>query len=419
MLSSWINRGISLGVQNPSEIERSLDASSGKGHAPASAEGPAAEFRGELYGIVEPLLKRLPHSPHAHLLVASVHRRFARKAEATRELRQCLAIDPLFVEAHYTLGLVALHAGNYPGAEMHLRDAFQIAPAAADVPLQLAQAQMSQGKFREATLTLDTYLRLETADAEAWCQLGLAYQELGDFINAKRCHLTAIGIDPGAVKAHYGVAKALQELNEEDEAREYFDRFRRMRQSATASVRSDKATWTDEGRVQTAIVKTLTEAGSIYARHGNLVEAEECWTRATALNPNHAECLELLCHLRPNAPDRWLRLGHLYIQGGCPAEAEEPLRRVVELAPQHADGYAALAEVCVRLGKAPEEALQLAQTAVKLESTAPNFYVLAAACERAGNWAEAESALTRAIKLDPANPQYREARAKLHEGRPK
>lgn len=402
-----------------SEIERSLDASSARRPAPGATEGPAGEFRRELYGIVEPLLARFPHSPHAHLLMASVHRRFAEKEEATRELRQCLAIDPLFVDAHYTLGLLALHAGDYPGAEVHLRDAYQIAPAAADVSLQLAQAQMYQGKSREATKTLGAYLRLETTNAEAWCQLGQAYQELGDFVNAKRCHLTAIDIAPGTVEAHYGVAKALRELNEEDEAREFFERFRQMRQSDTASVRSDKTAWTDEGRRQTAIVKTLSEAGSIYARHGNLVEAEGCWARALALNPNHIQCLESLCRLAPNDADRWLRLGRLYTQGGMPEKAEEPLRRVIELAPQLADGYAALAEVCVRLDKAPEEAFRLAQTAVKLRATAFNFYVLAAASERAGDWAEAESALTRAIQLEPTNRQYREAHARLQEGRPK
>ena len=160
-----------------------------------------------------------------------------------------------------------------------------------------------------------------------------------------------------------------------------------------------------------------TKAGAVYAMHGYLAEAEKCWTRTTTLDPTNLECREMLCRLRPNDPEQWLRLGHLYIQDDRPGEAEMPFQRVIELAPQRAEGYAALAEVYVRLGKDAEKAVQLARTAVQLESTASNYFVLAAACERVEDWSGAESALTHAIKLDPAEPRYREAHARLQKAR--
>ncbi len=395
------------------ETDHKPDAWSSQDDAPLPVEGPAAEFQAELYGIAEPLVQRLPNSTRARCLLASVHRRFARTTEAARELQQCLALDPACAEAHYSLALMALDVGDYPLAEKHLRDALDMDPRWANVPLRLAQAQMSQGEFRDAASTLEKYLKLDPRDGEAWCHLGQAYQKLGDFDKAKRCHLTAIEFDPDSIEAHYGVAIALRELGATEEAREYFEKFGQMRSSMTATVRSNHSRWTDEDFVHTAIVDMATKAGAVYAMHGCLAEAEESWTKATTLDPALTKCQEMLCRLRPDNSDHWLRLGLMYIQGGRPMEAEAPFQRAIELAPQRADGYAGLAQVYMLLGKNTEEAAELARTAVKLEATAPNYFVLAAACERLEDRPGAESALEHAIKLDPADSRYSEAYDKL------
>ena len=142
--------------------------------------------------------------------------------------------------------MMALGVSDYPLAEKHLRDAFDLDPRWADVPLQLAKAQISQGKLRAAVSTLEAYLKLNPRDAEAWCHLGQAYQKLGDFNNAKRCHLTAIDVDPDSLEAHYGVAMALRELGAADEAREYFERFRPDAILGDSQRSSRKAAMTDK-----------------------------------------------------------------------------------------------------------------------------------------------------------------------------
>jgi tetratricopeptide (TPR) repeat protein len=415
--SWWPRRELSEGARSRPVTGQGPEAWSRQAGDPVLAEGPAAKFQAELYGIVEPLVEKWPNSTHARCLLASVHRRFAREAEADRQLRQVLALDPACAEAHYSLGMTALGVSDYPLAEKHLRDAFDIDPRWADVSVQLAKAQTSQGKPRAAISTLDAYLKRNPRDAEAWCYLGQAHQKLGDFDNAKRCHLTAIDVDPECLEAHYGVAKALREVGAADEARVYFERFGHLRSAVTARVRAEKAAMTDDDFIRRAIVEMATKAGAVYAMHGDLAEAEKCWSRATALDPTNLECREMLCRLRPNDPGQWLRLGQLYIQDDRPGQAEIPFQRVIELAPQRAEGYAALAEVYVRLGKEAEKAVQLARTAVQLESTASNYFVLAAACERVEDWSGAESALTHAIELDPAEPRYREAQARLQKVR--
>jgi tetratricopeptide (TPR) repeat protein len=344
-----------------------------------------------------------------------VHRRFARNAEAARELRHGLALDPACAEAHYLLGILALAVCDYPVAERHLRDAFDSDPRWADVPVQLAQAQISQDKLRDAVSTLETYLKLDPKDAEAWCELGQVYQRLGDWDNAKRCHLTAIDVAPDFFNAYYGAAQALRELGAAEESKKYLDKFRQMRTSETETVRVERAKATDEDFKRRAVADMATQAGALYALHGYLHEAEKCWMTATTLEPKRIECLEMLCRLRPNDPERCLRLGHAYIQDGRPSEAEAPFQRAIELAPLGADGYAALAQVHMLLGKNAEKAADLAQTAVKLEATAANYFVLAAACERTKDWSGAKSALEHAIELDPDDPIYQEAYDKLKE----
>lgn len=412
------DRGTSQVVSSGPGTHREPAAGSPGAGGSTPAEGLAEKFQADLYGLVEPLVQKLPDIPLAHCLLASVHRRFARSEEASRELQQALALDPACTEAHYLLGMIALDAADYGGAEKHLQSALEIDPQWADVPLQLANAQVSQGRFREAVSTLDTYLKQHPADAEAWCQMGQAYQRLGDSDNAKRCHLTALELAPDFIQAHYGVATALRASGAVEDARQYSERIREMRSSMTADVRANRAALMDEDFIRAAIADVATKAGAIYAMQGHLAEAVRCWTRAAEADPTHVGCREMLCRLTPTDPKQWFSLGNLYIQSGRPEEAELPFQRVIELVPQRAIGYAALAEVYIRLDKEPEKAVQLARTAVELESTAYNHFVLAAACERVEDWAGAESALTRAIEIAPEESPYREALARLQEARP-
>lgn len=406
-------RELPVGPPSNSAIDLELDVWASLTDAPLAVDGPAAEFQSQLYGIVEPLVAKIPDSTRARCLLTSAHRRFARNAEAARELQRCLALDPACAEAHHLLGVMAAAVSDYPVAEKHFRCAFDVDPRWADVSVQLAKAQVSQDKFRTAVSTLETYLKLNPRDAAAWSELGQVYQRLGDHNNAKRCHLKAIDVDPDFFEAYYGAAKALRELGAAEESRKYLDEFRRLRTSATESVREERAKATDEDFKRRALADMAAQAGAVYAMNGYAVEAEKCWVKAATLEPTSINCQKMLCRLRPENPEGWLSLGHAYIRNGRPTEAEAPFQRAIELAPQIADGYAGLAQVHMLLGKNAEKATELAQTAVKLEATAANYFVLAAACERTKDWSGAKSALKHAIELDPDDPIYQETYDKL------
>lgn len=392
-------------------------------------------MRNESFDVAERLVGALPGDPHALCLLATVHHRHANEAEAVRLWQRCIEIDGRFADAYHSLGLAALEKGDFGAAEGHLRKARQLDPDWPEIPLPLAKALTNQGKIREAVEVLEAFLQISPTSTEAWCRLGQAYQQLGDHAAAKRAHLSAIAIDPACTDAHYGAAIALEQLGETESAREHREKFRELASHQDHTVREAREGFTDESRMRATVVNTRMTAGRVYALRGRMRDAEEQWKQAAALDPLHQQSRERLCQmyfeqqrfedalatrqelceLAPDDPGNWLSLGKLSIQCGRPAEAEVPFRRVIELAPQRSDGYAALAEVYLLPGRDPQQAIELAQTAVKLAATAPHYFVLAAAFWNAGDGPSARAAMAQAVKLDPTDPRYREGYARLQQ----
>lgn len=394
-----------------------------------------AELRNDSFDVAERLVRVLPGDPHALCLLATVHHRHANETEAVRLWRRCIEIDDRFADAYHSLGLAALEKGDFSDAEGYLRKAHQIDPDWPEIPLPLAKALANQGKIRDAVEALEAFLRVSPTSIEAWCRLGQAYQQLGDYAAAKRAHLKAVAIDPACTDAHYGAAIALAQLGETEPAREHREKFRELTSHQDHTVREAREGFTDESRMRATAVNTRMTAGRVYALRGRMREAEEQWKQAALLDPGHQESRERLCQmyfeqqrfeealatrqelceLAPDDPGNWLSLGKLSIHCGRPAEAEAPFRRVIELAPQRSDGYAALAEIYLLPGRDPQQAIELAQTAVELAATAPHYFVLAAAFWNAGDGPSARAAMAQAVKLDPTDPRYREGYARLQQ----
>jgi tetratricopeptide (TPR) repeat protein len=405
--------------------------------AASSGQVRVAEFRDESFEVAERLVEALAGNPHALCLLGNVHCRHANEPEAVRLWRTCLELQPNFADAHHALGMLALTKADFETAEAHLGKALQIDPAWAEVPLPLAEALAGQGKVQEVAEVLEVFLKANPTSTKGWCRLGQAYQRLADYAGAKRCNLEAIALDADCIDAHYGMAMALQKLGETDQAREFLEKFRQLKSQEDRAVRDMLRRATDEGRMRTTLVNTLMTAGRVYALHDRPQEAEEHWKRAAMLDEKHCESREALCgmffeqkrfeealrmrkelcDLEPEGPQHWLSFGKLSIQCGRPAEAEAPFRRVIELAPQRSEGYAALAEIYMLPGRDHKKAFELARTAVDLAPTAPNYFVLTAACCKVGDEAGARSAAEQAMKLDPADPRYREAYARLQQER--
>jgi len=409
----------------------------------ARAESPpkahaVAALRDECFDVAERLVSELPGNLHAVCLLGTVHHRHGNDAAATRLWDHCLQLDPHFADAHHTHGLRDLVAGDFAAAEEHLREAQRIDPAWEEIPLPLAQALASQGKRDEAARVLESFVGSHPESSEGWWRLGQAYYELKEYRNSERCYRAASEADPPSAAALYGRAKSLEKLGAAREAREQMHKFCRLRHEEDRTVRAARKSMTDEDRLRFRVVQTRMTAGRVCLMAGSLANAQTHFLRAAALDPQHRESRETLCDLyqrqerpadavpirqelcdlEPDNPRHWLSLGFLSNQTGRPAEAEEGFRRVNELTPRQADGYAALAQVQMLPDRNPGEAVELAKTAVDLAPTAPHHYVLATACWSAGERAAARAALEQAIRLDPADPRYREAYHRLEREQP-
>lgn len=105
--------------------------------------------------------------------------------------------------------------------------------------------------------------------------------------------------------------------------------------------------------------------------------------------------------------------GLLYARMGKLDEAERVFREICRLEPARGFGYAALADLLLRRGRALAEARGLAERAVDLEPTAQHWTLLATTANQMGDRTAARAALERALALDPGNPQIKSVYASI------
>jgi adsorption protein A len=200
----------------------------------------------------------------------------------------------------------------------------------------------------------------------------------------------------------------------------------------------NRGTITDEVRIRKTVVKLCLAAAAIYMRHQQPQAAQRHWRRAAELDPQDRDSRESLaqwlihegqlaeavpvcqelCDLDAGNPHQRMRLGILLAQTRQLDESAAVFRQVIEIAPDSAAGYAALAEVQMLPGRDGAEALRLTRKAVALEPSAQHHYLLAMAQRNTGDLQSARASLAEAMRLNPAESEYRAAYARLsHEPR--
>ena len=146
------------------------------------------------------------------------------KAELEIGIRQALAADPKFAEAHVALAAVLGSQGKFEPAEAAVRQAVKLTPDSARAHQVLGFVLMFQQRFADGEKELREALRLDPDDAETHARLGECAQAQGKEDDAIAFWNEAKQLDPtdAGVHAHLGDAyakernrgKALQELKE-------------------------------------------------------------------------------------------------------------------------------------------------------------------------------------------------------------
>jgi Tfp pilus assembly protein PilF len=121
----------------------------------------------------------------------------------------------------------------------------------------------------------------------------------------------------------------------------------------------------------------------------------------------------------PHGAEAFFALGNLELYRGDAAAGIENLKRALAILPGHAGAAGNLARVYARQGRNLEEAVRLAEVAVRADESAGHYAALGWARYEAGDLAGAVRALEKALEMEPGNTEalYRLAKAEAGLGR--
>jgi tetratricopeptide (TPR) repeat protein len=297
----------------------------------------------------------------------------------------------------------------------------------------MAEAFMGLGKLEEAVAILEGAVESSPTSVECWYRLGQAYFRSNAYEKAAMAYQQAVRIDPGFTRAYYGLATVHSRMRREQEAEKYRDQFRRLKRKDLDTLSAQERAYDDRAASRQNVVNTYVLAGQVYLAHEATQQAEEHWKKAAALGPADVDSrrhllelyekenrpeqalgvLEDLIEIQPNAMSHYLNLGTLNMRLGRFDAAEKAYRKCQEVAKDRPEGYVGLANLYLGNGRNFAEARELAETAVRLQPIASNYFLLGAAHKHNNDLDRARKAVKRAMELDPENPLYPQRYAEL------
>ena len=146
---------------------------------------------------------------------------------ALDEIKQSLATDPTFVDAHNLRGLVYLRLNNIPLAEDSFRRALSLNPRDPDVAHNYGWLLCQQARYNESFKLFaqaagnPTY----TGKAKTMMTLGVCQVRAGQRAEAEKSLMQAYELDAGNPVTGYNLASLLYERNELARAQFYIRRL--------------------------------------------------------------------------------------------------------------------------------------------------------------------------------------------------
>ncbi|MCL4190566.1 MAG: tetratricopeptide repeat protein [Thermoguttaceae bacterium] len=379
------------------------------------------------------LVDRYPYAPQAWAAAAVLHHRVGKRDQADELWRQCLELDSSQVVAHFALGQSAHERGDYAAAIAAFARAAELDTQSLVYPIHQAKVLADAGRTGEAARVLEDLGRKQPMSVTVMVMLGETYLQLKQYEKARENLESAVRLAPDLASPRYSLATALTRLGQVDKAQPHLQVFRRLKERDAEEHRQRLKRAASVADVQRDMADVHAEIGKAYLVQGDAAAGEQSLRRAIELNPSSTaaplmlawlyqqqgrgeDALHVLQSSWKAAPDDltlMMTLAGLAEELGRYDEAESAYRRMIELCPTRASGYAALAGLYLRQGVRAPEAAELAAQAVTLEPV-PSFYALLAATrEQSGDTAGAIAAIEHAIRIDPGNGEYRQARAAI------
>ncbi|HXF12657.1 MAG TPA: tetratricopeptide repeat protein [Terriglobales bacterium] len=367
-----------------------------------------------------------------------------RDAEAEREYREAIRIDPGLEEPHKNLGYLEWTEHNLEDARVQLKQALDLAPDDNFAHYYLGRVQLDAKLYESAFQELDRSGVSWPSDPGFLIQTANGYRALHRQEEARKIanRLSTMPLSDGEV---VDVAWLLLSVNENDTAINLLRELSKRENPARPSwARFDLALTylmngnyensaeqaniflkllPSEASAEAASAWSLVGIASAHLDQGEVAvhafrqaakfdtEREEHWLNLTRelMELNHnADAISAAQEglgANPKSYALHLRLGAAYLSVDRYHEAENIFRQLADAGDPLPTSYVGLAQVLLRTGRAEDAVSELTSARQKL---GPNFlisYFQGLALVRAAKPAEAVAAFQEAIRLSPNSPE--------------
>ncbi|MCA9194460.1 MAG: tetratricopeptide repeat protein [Planctomycetales bacterium] len=286
-----------------------------------------------------------------------------------------------------------------------------------DVIRHLATALLKTGRADEAEQWM---LKATPQSAKSPPMLQTLAQiqlELGKAEEAEANLRKALAMDSESANAIYSLSMALARQGKRVEAAEAIQRYKKLQSSVRSSSSLEFESLAEKAAIDSTI-QVLTDCAAFYAQQGDLHSAEHLLMELLSIRPADEIALQALAtifgyskdfgkqcivlqriaELEPQNIFVRFQLADSQALSGEPLKAIETLSAAISLEPKRLEGYSRLAQLYLAQQR-PTEAVDIAQRAAQVLSTADSFELLAYVYDRAGRSSEAFQAQSQASLL--------------------
>jgi tetratricopeptide (TPR) repeat protein len=169
-----------------------------------------------------------PDSAAAHLTTARMMMHHDVDAEAAKQARLALKLDPRIPEAHFILGEIAILHAEIDDAIAELNQEIAINPNYAMAHYRLGDAYSRREEWDQAMPPLERSVWLNPNYSAPFILLGKGYLKRKEFANAEGVLRHALALDPQNSSAHYLLGQTLMQEGKTEEAKKEMDKWKEL-----------------------------------------------------------------------------------------------------------------------------------------------------------------------------------------------
>jgi tetratricopeptide (TPR) repeat protein len=361
----------------------------------------------------------------ALFVLAMAYQEQGQSIKAVEYLIGCLKQQGDRADAYDQLGRIAQQKGDHAKATSLFQEAVTCDPNLPGIHTRLAEALKARGDLVQAQVEIEKEIQ-SNALPDCYLLLGQICLQRQAYEEARQAYERAVQLNPDLAKAYFGLATACARLGQREQALAYQRCFKEAEAKARKVAQDLRVTHDPLTVTAKSVAHTHTDVARIYRAQGKPGQAGLLWQRAITLDPTNVTCCLELADLllrserlaealtlyqrvvrhQPNNGVAWFFIGHIQGKQGQLDAAEGAYQKVIEVGPDRPEGYRALARFYLQTHSHARRARELAERAVALDASAPNYFLLAQTCTRLEERPAAVTAMGRALDLAPGHSEY-------------